>query len=186
MGSCSNADLHLRNLTTFVVTTEDGNTIPKPNLQRHQERDGLQGIVPPINIIPHEEVVGLGARPPDPEQLRQVIELAVDVAAYGYGGAHGLNVGFLLQNFFCLKNSNGDMPETCGERKREGGTEPDATKQTLTAKCRRTIVTHPIQIELTLSHRTLTSFSDNVPPPLSLSICSSSWSTSGLGIVACY
>lgn len=46
-----------------------------------------------------------------------------------------------------------------------------------------TLSNQPVSVR-TLSHSTFTSFSVNVPPLRSLSICSSSWSTSGRGIVA--
>ena len=39
-------------------------------------------MVPAVHVVAHEQVVGVGARAADAEQLQQVLELAVDVAAH--------------------------------------------------------------------------------------------------------
>ena len=49
-------------------------------LESNQECDGLHTVVSSVNIISHEEIVGVGALPSDPEQLHQVVKLTVDVA----------------------------------------------------------------------------------------------------------
>ena len=43
----------------------------------------------------HEQVVCVRHITTDAEQLHEVVELAVDVAAHGHGTAHGLHVGLL-------------------------------------------------------------------------------------------
>lgn len=50
----------------------------------------------------HEDVVGLGDLAADPEQLEEVVELAVDVAADGDRRRDRLHVGFLEQKLLHL------------------------------------------------------------------------------------
>ena len=119
-------------------------------------------------------------------------------------GRDGLDVGFLLQNFFCLVINEEEefilisinetksrkvfqiarlmkysRYSTIGPRTKEGST----IRQKPTDKRDQLSMPYSTNNLLTLSHKTFTSFSVNVPPPLRRPICSSSWSTSGLGMV---
>lgn len=92
----------LGDLATLVVAPEDGDAMTVPNLERHEERHGLQRVVSPIDVVAHEEVVRVGTRTADAEQFRQVVELPVNVTADCYWGLDGLYIGLLLQNFLRL------------------------------------------------------------------------------------
>lgn len=65
------------------------------NLQRHQQRNSLQAVVPAVDVVSHEEVVGVGAGTADSEELLEVVILTVDIAADCYGALdlRGLRVG---------------------------------------------------------------------------------------------
>ena len=49
-------------------------------LEGDQEGDGLHTVVTSVHVISHEEIVCVGALPADPEQLHQVMKLAVNIA----------------------------------------------------------------------------------------------------------
>jgi len=49
----------LSDLSRFVVASEDGDTVAVPQLHRDEEGDGLDGIVPSVYVITHEEVIGI-------------------------------------------------------------------------------------------------------------------------------
>lgn len=128
----------------------------------------------------------------------------MNVTTYSYGGGDRLDIGFLLQNFFCLVINEEEefilisinetksrkvfqiarlmkysRYSTIGPRTKEGST----IRQKPTDKRDQLSMPYSTNNLLTLSHKTFTSFSVNVPPPLRRPICSSSWSTSGLGMV---
>ena len=86
-----------------MIPAEDGYAISVAYFQQHQERDGLKRIVSPIDVVSHEKVVRLRTRPPDPEQLCQVIKLTMDIATDGHWGANRLDVRFLPQNLLRLQ-----------------------------------------------------------------------------------
>mmetsp|Transcript_18461 Transcript_18461/g.30602 ORF Transcript_18461/g.30602 Transcript_18461/m.30602 type:complete len:213 (-) Transcript_18461:635-1273(-) len=46
--------INLSNLTTLVVSPQNGDSIAVPDLQRHEERHRFQTIVTSINVISHE------------------------------------------------------------------------------------------------------------------------------------
>lgn len=93
---------HLCDLPAFVVATQDGDPVPIAHFESHQQRDCLDTVVPAIHIVPHEEVVCVGAVAADPEQLQQIQELPVDIAANGYRAADWLHVALLHQDFLGL------------------------------------------------------------------------------------
>ena len=51
--------VNLSDLTRFVVASEDGDTVAVPQLHRDEEGDSLDGIVPSVYVIAHEEVIGI-------------------------------------------------------------------------------------------------------------------------------
>jgi len=50
-------------------------------LQREQQQEGLYAVVAAVHEVAHEQVVGLRAVAADLEQLHEVVELPMDVAA---------------------------------------------------------------------------------------------------------
>ena len=87
-----------------MVASEDGNAVLKAHLQGHQQGHCLHGVVSAIDVVTHEEVVGVWELSSNHEELTQVVELAVDVAANGHGGDHALHVLLVHKDFFCLES----------------------------------------------------------------------------------
>lgn len=44
-----------------MVASEDGDSMGVSNFERDEEGDGLDGVVATIDVIAHEEVVGVGS-----------------------------------------------------------------------------------------------------------------------------
>ena len=59
--------LHLSDLSGFMVTSEDSQSISESDLQAYEQGDGLNWIVTSVNVISHEQVVGLGRLPANTE-----------------------------------------------------------------------------------------------------------------------
>jgi len=95
-------NLHLGDLSAFVVTSQDGNSVGESHLKGDKEGDSLDGVVSAIDVVTHEQVVGVGGLASNLEKLAQVMELTVDVAADCHGGAHLLHVRLVDQDLFCL------------------------------------------------------------------------------------
>jgi len=89
----------LGDLSRLVVTTQDGDAILETDLEADQQGDRLHRIVASVDVVPHEQIVGVGRSASDFKQLHEIVELAVDVAANRHGTFHGLYVAFLGQDF---------------------------------------------------------------------------------------
>ena len=61
--------------------------LPVPDLDGQEKTDGLHTVVAAVHVVAHEEVVGVGTPPAHPEELQQVVELAVDISAHCHRGA---------------------------------------------------------------------------------------------------
>ena len=72
--------IHLGNLLAFVVSTKDGNTIWVTNFEANKESHSLNGVVTTINVVSHEEVVGIRVLPSHFEKLLEIVELTMDVS----------------------------------------------------------------------------------------------------------
>ena len=61
-----------------------------------------------INVVSHEEVVGVWQFSAKSKKLLQVVELSMDISANGHRGSHWLNIRLFDQDFlsFCAKRSN--------------------------------------------------------------------------------
>lgn len=73
--------VHLRYDPGLVVASQQADPVPVPDLERDEEKEDLHAVVSPIDVVPHEDVVGIRGLPADLEQLQKVLELAVDVSA---------------------------------------------------------------------------------------------------------
>mmetsp|Transcript_19392 Transcript_19392/g.56728 ORF Transcript_19392/g.56728 Transcript_19392/m.56728 type:complete len:305 (+) Transcript_19392:329-1243(+) len=91
--------VHLRDLAGFVIAPEDKDSIGIADLEADQHGDGFDGVISPIDVIPHEEVVGIGRRSADAVQLHEIVPLAVNVAAHRDGRGDRLDVGFVGEMF---------------------------------------------------------------------------------------
>jgi hypothetical protein len=65
----------LRDLARLVVASQDGDAIAITNFQCDEERHRLDRVVPAVDVVAHEQVVGVGRRAADAEQLEEVVEL---------------------------------------------------------------------------------------------------------------
>ena len=61
--------IHLGNLSGFVVPAKDSDAIAIPEFHGHQKGDGLDGIVASVDVITHEEVVGVRRVAADAKQF---------------------------------------------------------------------------------------------------------------------
>lgn len=85
-------DVHLSNLTALVVSTQNGDSVAVAHLQADEQRDGLNGVVSTVDVISHEEVVGIRRLASNSEQLDQVVPLAMNITANGHRAVHALDI----------------------------------------------------------------------------------------------
>lgn len=112
--------VHLRDLSTLVVASQDRHTVSVANLQRDEEGDRLDTVVSSVDVVSHEEVVGVGRVASNSEELRQVVlqvkslarslgvaegthELTVNVSTDGDGALDGLDVRLVDQDLSSLR-----------------------------------------------------------------------------------
>lgn len=96
---------YLCDLTRFMVATQNGDAVLVADLERDEQRDGLDRVVTAVHVVAHEEVVCVRALAADTKQLHQVVELAVDVAAHCHRALDDLHVRLLFQNLSRLRGS---------------------------------------------------------------------------------
>lgn len=72
-------------------------------LKRNQKRNCLDRIVASVDIVSHEEIVGVWRLPPNLKQLHQVMKLTMDISADCHRTSHLLHVGLLCKDLLCLK-----------------------------------------------------------------------------------
>ena len=75
-----------------MVSTQDRDSVLVAYFQCDEQSDCLDTVVAAIDVVAHEEVVGVRGLSANLEKLTQVVELAVDVAADGHRRAHLLYV----------------------------------------------------------------------------------------------
>ena len=73
--------LHLCDLSAFVVTAKDRDSVLEAHLQCYEQRDRFHAIVASVDVVAHEEIVGVGWLASDFEELAQIMELTMDVTA---------------------------------------------------------------------------------------------------------
>lgn len=69
-----------------MITANQRDPLGIAHLQGKEKQERLDGMEASIDKVSHENVVCLRTVTADPEQLHQVIELAMDVAAYLHVG----------------------------------------------------------------------------------------------------
>jgi hypothetical protein len=81
-----------------VVTTQDGDTVFVTDLERNQQRHGLDRVVTSIDVVTHEEVVGIGWVATDTKELLKIMELTMHIATHCHWTLDWLDVGFVDQD----------------------------------------------------------------------------------------
>jgi len=106
--------IHLGDLPAFVVSSKDSKSILKADLESDEKSDSLDGVVAAIDVVTHEEVVGVGRLTTNLKQFSQVVELTVNVTTDRDWSTDLLDVRFVNKDFFCLFAKKFDL--TLGER----------------------------------------------------------------------
>ena len=86
-------------LSALVIPAEDCDSVAVPDFECHQESDRLHRVVPSINIVSHEQVVGVGTVAAYSEQLQKILKLPVNVAADCDRAFDRLDVALLYEDF---------------------------------------------------------------------------------------
>lgn len=90
-----------------MVPPNKRDPIRVPNLESKQKQESLNRVVPPINEVPQKKVIPIRTLSTHFEELYKVVELPVDVTAYGHRGVDTLHIrlvdenlaGFLTEDF---------------------------------------------------------------------------------------
>jgi hypothetical protein len=116
--------IHLRDLPRLVVAPQNRHAVSIPQLERDKQRHRLDRVVPAVDVVPHEQVVGVRRVSANPEELREIMlypdlikhrsprgdathELAVNIATDGDRAPDWLHVGFLHQDLPRLRGVRG-------------------------------------------------------------------------------
>lgn len=65
--------IHLSDLPRFVVTTQDCYAIAVSQFEGDEQSHGLNRVVTTVDVITHEEVVGVGRVAANAEEFREVV-----------------------------------------------------------------------------------------------------------------
>lgn len=84
--------VNLRDLPTLVVATEQMDAVGVPRLVAQQQTHRLHRVVAAVDVVAHEKVVRVRWLASDLEELQQVVQLAVHIAADRHRASHGLHV----------------------------------------------------------------------------------------------
>lgn len=74
--------VYLSDLSTFVISSDQGNPIWVSHLQGQQEQKSFNAIKASIHKVAKEEIIGLGTFTSHPEELSEVIKLSMDISTY--------------------------------------------------------------------------------------------------------
>jgi hypothetical protein len=95
----------LCHLATFVIASQDSEAVRVAALEGDEQSHRFHGIKPTVNVVTHEQIIGIGQAPSNLEQLNQVMKLAwkvrrtfvtVDISANCNWSSNRLNIGLIL------------------------------------------------------------------------------------------
>ena len=92
----------LGSLAGLVVATEHCNTVWIADFESDEEEESFEGVETAIDVVAHEEVVGLRRVATNKEQFTEVVELAVDIADDRHWGRDHLHGRLFSENFLGL------------------------------------------------------------------------------------
>merc|ERR1719209_710763 len=81
-----------------MVPSQNGDSLPEADLESDEKSDRLHTVVTSVNIVAHEQVVGVRGLAPNTEQFHEIMELAVNIPTYRHWTFHLLNIAFFAQN----------------------------------------------------------------------------------------
>ena len=97
---------NLCDLPRLMVASQNCDSLPETNLNKantnscvprgqlvdylesYEQGHGLHTVVASVNIVSHEEIIGVGALAADPEELHQVMKLTVHIATHCHRAFH--------------------------------------------------------------------------------------------------
>ena len=94
--------IHLGDLPALVIPSQQMNAVRKTCLQAQEQADRLNGIVSAIHIVSHEQVVRVRGLPSDTKELKQIVQLAMYIAANRHRAVHRLYIRLLHQRLLRL------------------------------------------------------------------------------------
>ena len=80
--------IYLSDLSRLVVSSEDSESVLIADFKGDKQGYGLDRVVSSVDVVTHEQIVGVWRMATNLEELAQVMELPVDVSAYCDGGAN--------------------------------------------------------------------------------------------------
>jgi hypothetical protein len=84
----------------LVIASEQGDPVSIAYFEGEQHEEGLDAVPASVDVVAHENIVGVGRVASDFEEFKQVVQLSVDVPAYGDGRSYFDQVGLTLQDIF--------------------------------------------------------------------------------------
>jgi hypothetical protein len=89
-------------LARFVVTAQQRDAAWVLELQTKEQLESLDGVVAAVHEVTHKDVASVRDLAAFVEQLEQIVELSVDIAANCDWGAYWLHIALFDQDFFNL------------------------------------------------------------------------------------
>ena len=78
-----------------MISSQNSYTVRIPHFQSDQETHSLHRVVTSVDVVAHEQIVGIRDLASKSEELLEVVELTMDVTADGHWCFYGLYVLFL-------------------------------------------------------------------------------------------
>lgn len=69
----------------LVISSEEGDSVFIAHLQGEEKEESFDTVSSSIDVVPKENVVGVGRIATNFEQFEQIVKLSVNVSAYGHG-----------------------------------------------------------------------------------------------------
>ena len=86
-----------------MVSTQNSDSVSVAHFEGHEQGHRLNRIVASVDVVSHEEVVGLRRLSTNSKQFFQIMELAVNVTANRHWSPYSHDVGFVGEDFSCLR-----------------------------------------------------------------------------------
>ena len=94
--------VHLCDDSWLVVASQKSDSVFVPDFQGQKEQECLNAVFSSVDVIAHENVIGIRWESTDFEEFKEIVELAVDIAANSDWRWYFDNVGLLSKDLFGL------------------------------------------------------------------------------------